>query len=207
MNFNINYLSDESTDDFEYIECKKNKCQLCDVETFKCCSSFDFINKKIYKTCILCNIIINFKKSYIGKFIFVNSKMSQKEINNKTIEYYKKYQTIIKPDILDKKCKLIIISPYMLSKMFDIMRFDDLIHFKNYKIMFTGEITKNFNEPKNVFIKKVEQIKYDNSYFDIDKYEFKNEKIIIDKYFLLITELEKRFSLSIQSSLFNKIVN
>ena len=202
----LTFLTNDIYDDYEYVD-QENKCYLCNANTMKFVTTILQKTNNICKTCELCNFIVNFKKSYIGKFIFVYSKLNQEIINKKTMDYYKKYNKIPLPIEIDNKCKFIKISPFILSKIFDICLFDDIQYFKNYKIMFTGEMFRKNYQMKNVFVGGlIQQKKYDNEYFDLELHDFTDIELkVINKYSDLINKMNNILSMNIQSSLNSKI--
>ena len=72
----LTFLTNDIYDDYEYVD-QENKCYLCNANTMKFVTTILQKTNNICKTCELCNFIVNFKKSYIGKFIFVYSKLNQ----------------------------------------------------------------------------------------------------------------------------------
>ena len=185
----------------DYEKCFTSECHYCNsLSTLK--NTFDYKLKKIYKMCILCNMIFNFKKEYTNKLFFVKSKLTQKKINKKSMKFYEKESHMILPHDLDKKCKLIKLSPYLL---FEII-IEHPEYFTNYKIMFNNNaIIKKITT--NIFIDecdddKITLSKYDITYYQLDLYKFdENELKFINKF----NETKLTLSQSFKKSIANKL--
>ena len=145
-------------------------------------------------------MIFNFKKEYTNKLFFVKSKLTQKKINKKSMKFYDKKSFMISPLKLDKECKLINLSPYLLFEIISVHP----EYFVNYKIMFNNNAIVN-NSLSNIFveiIKKEKISKYDISYYSLDLYEFnENELKFINKF----NETKLTLSQSFKKSITNKL--
>lgn len=173
-------------------------CDICNGKTNDV-TKIKIKNKNI-AICKLCNAIINFDKTYIGKMFICRSKLSQDVINSKTLEYFDKYNKIPHPTHIDKDCKIVYVQIYHFAKVLEVLsdkiKSDNNIQkpsmygehkedysflTKDFKIFFTNEM-KICLVVKNPFAKTNEKnIKYDNSYFNLPIYTLTNsEKKILD---------------------------
>jgi hypothetical protein len=160
----------------DYEKCFSKECHHCNSTPTNLYNTFDYKLKKVYKMCILCNMIFNFKKEYTNKLFFVKSKLTQKKINKKSMKFYDKNSYMILPIDLDKNCKLIKLSPFLL---FEII-IEHPEYFTNYKIMFNNNaiIKKTMS---NIFIDDCVDddtiSKYDVSYYSLNVYKFDDLEI------------------------------
>lgn len=184
----------------DYEKCFTSECYYCECKT-DLQNTYDYKLKKIYKMCILCNMLFNFKKSYTNKIFFVKSKVSQKKINKKSMKFYNKKSYMISPIELDTNCKLINLSPFLLFEIITIHP----EYFTNYKIMFNNNaIVKKIIS--NIFIDVVShhdtKSQYDISYYELPIYKFdENELKFINKF----NDTKLTLSHSFKKSIFDKL--
>ncbi len=191
------FYQNSITDDYE--KCSTSECYFCGSKT-DLQNTYDYKLKKIYKMCILCNMIFNFKKEYTNKLFFVKTKLNQKKINKKSMKFYDKKSYMISPLDLDKECKFINMSPYLIFEIISVHP----EYFVNYKIMFNNNAIVN-NSLSNIFIKvvkKEKKSKYDMSYYLLDLYEFdENELKFLNKFNEHKLSLSQSFKKSIEDKL------
>ena len=173
----------------ENINCKEKIC-------FKCNNNFLLINKIIINEkekniCNICySIYYNFNKSF-DKIIPFVSKLSQEEIINNTIKFYKKNRYIPNPILLDQKCKNIKYNKHIIS-----------LYFNNYDKNLNLKFFLNNNFP-------IKKILSTNMFFNnSDKFNFDINLIKMKKCKLNFKEnnINNEINLS-KKSLKNKIKN
>lgn len=198
-------LLPENTQNYTKVENIKNikniKCYFCDdknnlVNTF--------YNNEIINCCTLCNVIVNFNKSYTFYCILCYSEMSQFDIIKITKKIYKDTGIIPFPQELDKNAKYVNIPVYLYAK------FENKID--NFKLFFTCKILDIINdETDDVFdVPKIKSKEKRNlcDYINIEKYEFdkKQKKArrveilsVKKKNYDLFVEKEDKFIKKIQN--------
>lgn len=155
-------------------ECKFTNNLICNICGFVCKKQYTTnlhqIKTKI-KTCYLCNIVVNFTKYDINKVILVKSTLTQKQINNLTLEHYYNYGDIIMPLDLDKNIKIIKINlfDYVLNNKNNfVIVFNSNVenYLKNNDInLFNGGskiIVKNTYNTNVLKYYELPEFKYDN---------------------------------------------
>lgn len=183
-------------DEYEcmYFDDKENdcKCNLCGglYKKFYVTYIHDNKNNKKIKTksCVFCNVVVNFKSAYMGKCFLVSSVLNQNEINSRILNDFDLNNTISTPLELDKSSQLIQLSIFEFVNAYELMSSDEKKLFENFKVMFTSNIVSLLqNKTTNYFSAcKTETIlvkKHDNTYFENTTYKFtpKQQKIL-DKY-------------------------
>lgn len=124
---------DITTIDFDQFITKDNsECYFCD---YRKASLNTYINKKIVKTCVLCNIISNFKTSFTESCLIYKSDIDQINIIKKTIKHIEKYKEIPDPRDIDNDIVKVNISVFQYINYL-IANPDDSKNEK-YKIFFS----------------------------------------------------------------------
>ncbi len=98
-------------DEYEHIGSTK-KCFFCQYKLETCIDTFIHKIKKIVKTCILCNIILNFKSKYIQDCLVYMSDLDQNDINKKTCDFITKHKKFPSIKNIDKNAVRINISSF-----------------------------------------------------------------------------------------------
>jgi hypothetical protein len=186
-------LYTEPSDEYECVDSDNCLCNLCGEEYEKQCVSFiKDDNDKIIKikSCLLCNIVVNFRNIYMGKCFLINTSISQKEINSKILKNFNLNKSILDTKDIDKDASIICIPLYEFITSYSNMTLDEKTLFNNFKIMFTGNVASLLqNKSTNYFssINSTTNIlnvsKYDLEYFKCDKYVLaKKQKKVLDHY-------------------------
>jgi hypothetical protein len=220
INLRLVLESDQNNDDWDYLNdnkscsiCKLSFCNNDNVNIYKQYTASVSEIKKKCKLCYLCYIIINFKKYHISNVVLDKSKLSQIDINKKTIEYFNEHNYIPLPTNIDKKVKLIKLQSYEFAHILENSNYDAI--FDDYKIFFTNNVSKGikiYKRPvKNLFTTKSESVDEieDNlttiDYFNIPVYKFTDEENhIILKLRKNINAINNKQSINIKKSLDNK---
>lgn len=168
-------------DEYEY-ENNLLSCYLCNSILVKSKKYLTYIYEEKIKTntCYLCHMVVNFKKFYIDHVLIGFSELDQLKINNMTLEYCLKNNTIPLPNEIDKKVELIKIQSFEFACLCDNDKTSKNT-FKKYKIFFTDEIKKHvMNCGKNMFSnteKTEKKPMFDTSYYNLPIYKMsKNEE-------------------------------
>lgn len=173
----------------------KKICNLCGSFTKKMYFSYLPENLKT-KTCFLCNIVTNFKKTSLGKCYLVASDLSQVNINQITLEKFNTSKEIPSANEIDPNSKIIkCISIYQFINTYSIMSNEDKIFFQNFKIMYTNSVTNNletktfdyFNFEKENIKTNNNNGKYNTSFFKIPEYK------LTDSQHNLLSKYENNF--------------
>jgi hypothetical protein len=203
---------DDITDEWEYYG-NNNCCFFCELEfdkIYKQYVAFLYELEKKTKTCFLCYIVVNFKRYHIGSAILVKSKLNQRTINTKTLEYFQKFKSIPIPTDLDKTSLIIEMQCFEFANMQDFSVKEKI--FDDYRVFFTGNAEKGliiYKRPqKNLFVDTSpdkKKIPFDTKYFDIPKYVFSSDDIyIISKLRNKLKDNNNKHCFSIKHSLKNK---
>jgi hypothetical protein len=169
-----------------------NQTKTCDVCNEKYYKSYTIVlNNKSMAVCYLCKNTENFTLESIGKCILVRCNLKQIDINKLTLKYVNTHDEI--PNIIefDKNCKLINFNIFSFMEIIKLMNKKEKKIFENVKIMFTNESLKYLKSmQKNYFTNtKIIKKKYDNDFFNIEKYSFsKKENEIINNIKILLNE-------------------
>jgi hypothetical protein len=143
-----------------------------------------YINELKIKTrvCYLCSLIVNFDIQNFNKLILCYSNLSQKEVIQKTMNYYQKNSQVPKPIEIDDKVEKIKLSPMIYLELiksnyiFDnfVFFFSDLVE----ELIGSAFDVSVFDDDVKIKKKKF----YDISFFDIKVHDFTDkEKDIIGK--------------------------
>jgi hypothetical protein len=126
--------------------------------------------------CDLCTTINTDNKNLRYRTIFIKSNLTQKEVIQNTITYYKKYGSIPSPNELDPNAKRINFSSCNLKYLiFTDMKIKNLINKKKIVMFMTIDYTLNNIIPFNVFMKNTKNTSY---WKDVEKMPIYN----INKY-------------------------
>jgi hypothetical protein len=122
----------------------------------------------INDSCILCDIVHNFKKEYTFSCLLGNSKLSQKKIIEKTREFYNSHNRIPLPTELDPDVEIVNLSVYFFSQF----------QRKDYQIFFTKGVEKHMELAVSRVFKDKPKNKYTiEDYYSIDNiYEFEDDE-------------------------------
>lgn len=150
----------------KYIEKLSDKCYFCKDKNNL---TNTFYDNKILKCCSLCNLILNFDKSYSLYGFLCKTNLSQLEIIQKTKTEHKKTGNIPFLHELDKEAKKVNIQAYLYAQ------------FQNksdYKFCFTNNVCLIMNDDvDDVFdVPKSKEKRYTLDYLKVDEYEFSKEE-------------------------------
>lgn len=138
-------------------------------------------------SCFLCNSVVNFNNLSLGKCFLISSKLNQNEINKQTLTFFNENSILPNIKLLDPNAKIIKMSIYSFIKSFDMMNTNEKKIFSNIKMAFGSEayssLGSNSKDYKSYFedlkdvkdiktTKKIDNIKYDLSFFELDEYVF-----------------------------------
>lgn len=190
--FGIDVVLDENECEYECVNKEDSICSFCNGLYKKAYMTFMYDDKIKTKSCILCNTVVNFKNSHMGKCFLINTKITQSDINFKILENFNSEETILNLTDIDPKAKKINLSVYEFINAYVLMNLTDQKLFCDFKIMFTTNIVPSLkNKTINYFntcnSDDVVVTKYDNSYFNCIEYVLskKQEEILsnhIDKF-------------------------
>lgn len=116
------------TDITNFIKKNNVKCLFC--ETKKNLLN-TYYKQEIINCCPLCNIIINFNKTYTFYAVLCHSKMSQLDIIKTTKKLYEENNIIPLPKEIDANAKYIKLPLYLFAQ------FENKEYLKNYRVFFT----------------------------------------------------------------------
>jgi hypothetical protein len=164
-----------------YVEINNKKCKFCE-EKNKFINTF--YNNEIFNCCPLCNVTVNFNKSYTFYCVLCYSELSQIDIIKKTKKIYKETGLIPFPKELDNNVKYINIPVYLYAK------FENKN--SNFKLFFTNKVIDIINdETDDVFdIPKTKEKRILCDYINIDRYLFDEQQKIM--YDTEIMEIKKK---------------
>jgi hypothetical protein len=149
-----------------YIKKTSDKCEFCKDKNNLVNTFYD---NKIIKCCSLCNLVLNFDKSYSFYGFLCKTNLSQLDIIQKTKMEYKKTGNIPFLHELDKEAKKINVQSYLYSQ------------FKNkldYKFCFTNKICDIINDDvDDVFdVPKSKEKRNIMDYLKVEEYVFNEEE-------------------------------
>jgi hypothetical protein len=171
----MDYLSIKNNDLCFLKSNKQNICCFCE-DSYK--STYSLVKKNItYQVCDLCRCVIYYNKEIIYKFIILQSDLSQKNIINKTVEFYHREGCVPSPNYIDKNVKSIDVSTQQLAYlMSDDYKFKKNMFEKGIRYFFTPDYNFDKILIRNVFSSKVTV----NDFFwkdikKLDTYELKQD--------------------------------
>jgi hypothetical protein len=153
----------------------KSSCDCCDNTDTKI-KKFTSNKNKDINLCKLCEMIVCYKTNiyHMSKCFMMESELSQEEIIQKTMKYYKKNQEILLPNKIDKNVKLLDKSHY---ELFNNIKKNTEINNK-IKFFFSNRIniiipqdTMNFNSlfgTNNNDTENIEKKQSKSKYHDLD---------------------------------------
>ncbi len=159
----ITFSESFEDDDTITIEGKSTECNFCRISGIKLKLTYIPDLKTNTYSCYLCDAIMNFNKSYIGKMYVVESAQSQTDINVKMMKHFIKHKQFPIATKIDPSAKLIKIQVFHFAKL---IASNPKNPFKSCVIMFTDEMIKCINASKTIFEKSdIVEIKRHNSEF------------------------------------------
>jgi len=198
QNISINYIDVNKAlpnyDDIEFIQ--NEYCYLCGVDRNV---NFDtYLNNLCVKTCLLCNVVANFKIYHIGKTMLCYSSLSQLDIIRKTTEYYNKNKSIPLPKEIDNNVKFVNITTIAFAQFISSLQSFEKTKLNNYVYFFTGEIDNLIPKPpKKLFGKSNDKpyIAYDMRYFEMEHHTFVSK--LYDEYIEKCESINKKMVVSL----------
>lgn len=176
-NIQYGFLPDDITE-YKYIKSDNYKlCSYCKNIYEKTYNCYD--DNKIFRACVFCVRLINYKSSYAYDMIAAKSKLSQIDIINKTVNIFKETEKIQMYNEIDKDAKIISsVTSREIIKC--LQKYPD--EFNEIKIFFTNKINRNSIIGRNFIVGDYPTENLKIEYITGDKSELSSkQKKILDK--------------------------
>jgi len=192
----------DSTENFSYHKnISQSNCSFCSGVYTKLFNVY--INKKIYKGCIFCSKITNYKNTDVYDVIICKSDMDQLDIIKKTVDCFFNNDSIPIPTEIDKDAKIVNIT---VRNFIKAVNNDDKNILNNLKIFFTKNINTSNIVQQNMFFGDGKINKSFDDYYSIPIIDLseKQKKIFEiskkedrDKISNIVKQYEQRFILKL----------
>ena len=125
-----------------YLKSANYKCEYCGGKYTKYLTVVT-INEVIRVQCRFCFVLMHINSFFIKEFVLASSKLSQRDIVRKTVEYISKKNSIPYPHEIDQTAKIVKISKFELCNLLSYYgKIPDEL--QNYKIFVSQEFDAKF---------------------------------------------------------------